>query len=343
MQRRLMSDTSSMQRRTLRIRMYAAIAILLLGGALALQTLVLENGVFSLSSILSLELPYIYAVEKSRTDEPEPTPMRNADELILFEPVDIEKDVDSSIKFEILSAPDIGEIDLKGTEPRILIYHTHATEAYTPTDKCKYKESTRWRTNDETRSVIAVGEELARILRETYGIAVLHDTTNHEPPKLSSAYSRSVKTMEKYRDEHPSITMYIDLHRDAYNTAGDKVNTDYCVINGERVARLMFVVGTGRGATGAGFGEMPDFAANYALAKRMTELLAEYDEKLVRKIRVKNGRYNQHISNKCLLVEVGHNANTLEEALAAMKYLAAAIAKCAGENTGVLGTMSLVP
>lgn len=95
--------------------MYAAIAILLLGGALALQTLVLENGVFSLSSILSLELPYIYAVEKSRTDEPEPTPMRNADELILFEPVDIEKDVDSSIKFEILSAPDIGEIDLKGT------------------------------------------------------------------------------------------------------------------------------------------------------------------------------------------------------------------------------------
>ena len=68
---------------------------------------------------------------------------------------------------------------------------------------------------------------------------------------------------------------------------------------------MMFVVGTGEGATGTGFGEKPDFAANYALAKRITEYLAGIDERLVRNIRVKTGRYNQHISDQCLLVEVG--------------------------------------
>ena len=223
--------------------------------------------------------------------------------------------------------------------PTVLIYHTHTTEAYTPTERFDYEETTRWRTDDNERNIVAVGEELARILWEDYGIYAIHDSTNHEPPKLSSSYSRSVKTMEMYREKYPSIELYIDVHRDAYNTSGDRENTDYAVICGERVARMMFVVGTGEGATGAGFGEMPDFESNYALAKRITEKLKKVDEGLVREIRVKKSRYNQHISDKCLFVEVGHNANTLEEALAAVKYLAAAIYECAAANE----VMELVP
>lgn len=50
----------------------------------------------------------------------------------------------------------------------------------------------------------------------------------------------------------------------------------------------------------------------------------------MRNIRVKTGRYNQHISDQCLLVEVGHNANTLEQALNAVEYLAEAIAQVGG-------------
>ena len=50
----------------------------------------------------------------------------------------------------------------------------------------------------------------------------------------------------------------------------------------------------------------------------------------MRDIRVKTGRYNQHISNQCLLIEVGHNSNTLDEALAAVEYFAAAVAECGG-------------
>lgn len=221
------------------------------------------------------------------------------------------------------------------TEPKILIYHTHTTEAYSQTERYQYAESGDWRTHDNTRNVVAVGEKLASLLREKYGIPVLHDTTDHEPPKLATSYSRSVVTMEQYREKYPSLEIYIDLHRDAYMPKGE--NTDYVIMDGERCARMMFVVGTGKGASGNGFSEMPDFDSNYALANTITEYLLKKNKRLMREIRVKTGRYNQHVAKQCLLVEVGHNANTLEEALHAVDYLAEAIAAV------VHGSVPLVP
>ena len=49
-------------------------------------------------------------------------------------------------------------------------------------------------------------------------------------------------------------------------------------------------------------------------------------EGICRPVLVKNGRYNQHLSTPSILVEVGHNKNTLTEALNAMPLLAQAIA-----------------
>ncbi|MBQ3160198.1 MAG: stage II sporulation protein P, partial [Clostridia bacterium] len=42
--------------------------------------------------------------------------------------------------------------------------------------------------------------------------------------------------------------------------------------------------------------------------------------------RIKTGRYNQHVGRLSLLVEVGHNANTLEQALNAVPALAECLA-----------------
>lgn len=219
-------------------------------------------------------------------------------------------------------------------QPQILIYHTHATEAYLQTEGQPYVESGKWRTRDPEHSVIAVGALLADTLRESYGLSVLHDTTNHEPPKLSTAYNRSLSTMLSYRTRYPSLRVYIDVHRDAYGTSGedDGQPKDYVVIDGRETARIMFVVGTGRGATGAGFDELPDFDANYAFAENVTTFLNEAYAGLTRDIRVKSGRYNQHVSTRCLLAEVGHNANTLEQALASVPYLAAAIDRALSES-----------
>ena len=42
-------------------------------------------------------------------------------------------------------------------------------------------------------------------------------------------------------------------------------------------------------------------------------------------VKIKTGRFNQHISTHAILVEVGNNKNTLTQALNAMPYLAQAI------------------
>ena len=290
-------------------------------GALWLQGRIYYGGELPLYHIMAgLQLPVLYGLPYEAPPEPEPSPSVGTD---------IAEGVGEGIRVELLSIAKAPMVDLTGTEPRILIYHTHTTEAYFKTPAHQYTDSGDWRTHENEHNIVAVGERLATLLQEKYGIAVLHDITDHEPPKLATSYSRSVKTMEKYRAEYPSITMYIDVHRDAYGN-NPKKPADFIVIDGKEVARLMFVVGTGEGATGTGYGEMPDFASNYALAKRITESLAQVNPGLVRNIRVKTGRYNQHISSQCLLVEVGHNANTLEQALNAVDYLAAAIAEAAG-------------
>lgn len=270
--------------------------------------------------LASLQLPLLYGLPYAPPPPPPAAPSVG---------VDIDAGVDEGIRIELLTIAEAPTVDLAGSAPKVLIYHTHTTEAYFQTPAYSYEPSGDSRTRENDKNIVAVGEKLATLLRDKYGIAVLHDITDHEPPKLATSYSRSVKTMEKYREQYPSITMYIDVHRDAYGSKPTE-NKDYIVIDGKEVARMMFVVGTGKGATGTGYGEMPDFTANYALAKRITETLAAVNPGLVRNIRVKTGRYNQHISNQCLLVEVGHNANTLEQALNAIDYLAAAIAECAG-------------
>lgn len=229
---------------------------------------------------------------------------------------------------ELVKLKEPEKLTLTGGAPTVLIYHTHATEAYRQTEDSQYEESGSFRTLDEEKNVVAVGEVLKDTLYEEYGIVAMHDTTNHEPPKLATAYSRSVKTMEKYRAEYPTIELYIDLHRDAYGKSESGAE-DYVTVDGVETARLMFVVGTGEGATGTGFDEMPDFEGNYALAEELTRRLNEIAPGITRSIRVKTGRYNQHIG-RCILAEIGHNANTLEQAKNAARLLARVIAEAAG-------------
>ena len=228
--------------------------------------------------------------------------------------------------FEIVAAfrhiPAINR--LRGEQPTILIYHTHTTEAYTKTEQNPYRESGAWRTKDDTKNVVAVGEALKEILERDYGFNVLHDTTDHEPPKLATSYERSLLTMQAYKDRYPSIVLYLDIHRDAYNA--EHAPTDFLTINGTETAKLMFVVGKGEK-----YAEKPYFASNCALAEKICAHLRAIDPKLARPIRIKPGRYNQHVAPNCLLVEVGHNANTLEQALAAMPHLAESISYAFGD------------
>ncbi len=304
--------------------------------ATALGTLALAA--FGLMKLLGPALPGSAGESVPPFSSPLPSPLPTETlPPIYLERADVDADVGRGVLLELLKLEErpSGQPDLSGSAPRLLIYHTHATEAYFPTDDSPYVETSAWRTDEAKKNVTAVGERLALILGEQYGISVLHDVTNHEPPKLSSAYGRSEVTMLKYKKEYPSLTMYLDLHRDSYGDNPGEVK-DFVVIDGKEVARIMFVVGTGEGATGTGFDEMPDFQANYALAKKLTDYLAGIHPGLVRNIRVKTSRYNQHVGDNCVLVEAGHNANTLEQAFNAMDYLAEAIAAVSAHDVETL-------
>lgn len=199
--------------------------------------------------------------------------------------------------------------------PQILIYHTHTTEAYTQTKENPYTQTSSFRTREQDKSVVAVGEALKKELEELYGYEVLHDTTDHEPPKLATAYQRSEQTMTAYKEKYPSLQIFIDLHRDASSDS-----TDYVLVNGQPAARIMCVVGQGEK-----YEVKPDFESNLALAQAFTDSLNRQWQGMGRKVRVKPGRYNQHLSSKSLLLEVGHNANTLEQALQAVPAIAKAL------------------
>lgn len=204
-------------------------------------------------------------------------------------------------------------IRLSGSGPKVLIYHTHTSEAYSDT------KDTDWRTDDTEKNIIAVGKALAEALTE-YGIEVIHDETDHEKPDLPASYTRSLVTMEQYKKKYPSIELFIEVHRDA------RVDNETVVIDGKKAAQLLFVVGTGEKAD-----EKPDYKGNFALAKAVFEQLSAVHPDLVRPIRVKAGRYNQHAGHS-LFVEVGNNMNTLEEALNATQHLAEAIEKVAQKD-----------
>ena len=207
-------------------------------------------------------------------------------------------------------------------DQRILIYHSHTWEAYTQVEDAPYIPTEKWRTKDNSANVVAVGKALASALM-AIGYTVVHDETAFEPPDLTNAYQRSLTMLETRQERGESYELYIDLHRDAFdnpNAIRQTVN-----IGGEDVARFMMLIGKGTGQTGAGYAIKPNWEANYAIAEALTQSLNSQCEQLCRAVKVKTGRFNQHVADCCVLIECGNNHNTLEQVLRGVPYLAQAM------------------
>lgn len=197
----------------------------------------------------------------------------------------------------------------------VLIYHTHTHEAYEQVQEDPYVALEAWRTADADHSVLRVGAALADSLRGL-GFEVIHDTTDHENDALSTAYTRSLKTLEGY---DRAFDLYIDLHRDAWCQGMQKRYTD---ASGGALAQPMVLIGNGNG-----FEVKPHYAENLAFARALTDHInAEYPG-LCKDVLVKDGRYNQHIGIFAVLIEFGHNKNTLREALNTAPIVAKAISE----------------
>ena len=104
----------------------------------------------------------------------------------------------------------------KADGPKVLIVHTHTSEAYTPEPGWEYESSDPLRTGDAEHSVVRLGTRVAELLN-AHGIETLHDTALNDYPSYNGAYERMRQTIEGYLAQYPSIEMVLDLHRDAAN------------------------------------------------------------------------------------------------------------------------------
>lgn len=195
----------------------------------------------------------------------------------------------------------------EGTQ--ILIVHTHGTEAYSRTADDLYEESDPYRTTDTAYSVVHVGDVLQEEL-EAYGLTVLHDRELYDYPSYTGSYNRSGAAVEGYLTEENGIALVIDLHRDAIGSDEVVYRTCAAVTGTETsAAQVMFVVGTGENGL-----EHPLWRENLKLALAMQSAVEMATPGLMRPIHLVPERYNQHLTTGSLIVEVGTNGNTLEEA-----------------------------
>jgi stage II sporulation protein P len=225
--------------------------------------------------------------------------------IIIDENEHSDTDVSDEITIDVQDYP-----ITKYENPTVLIYHTHTREAYTPEYAGQYAACGTFRTDDERYSVCAVGQKLADQLSGQYGFTVIHDTTMNETTPFAKSYDKSLETVLKDIKENPNIDVFIDVHRDSI---GDAAYAQSQVIekDGKRYAKVMFVVGRGDDYKGA---EAPDWQSNYALAQAITEKINAIMPGLAKAPMVKTKRYNQHLSDKCMLIEVGYDANSITEA-----------------------------
>lgn len=187
------------------------------------------------------------------------------------------------------------------------IYCTHTTESYIPTYGVAKASGER---GGIYNVALALKDSLAK-----RGIPAVVSDTIHDYPDWQMSYSNSLDTMEAMKKKYPGMEFFIDVHRDAIGS-DDPLTT---VIDGQEVTRLMLVVGSNQRAN------HPNWEQNLAFARKIGNALESGAPGILRSVRVQSGRYNQHLSPKAILVEVGCSNSSLEQAENGVDYLAEAI------------------
>lgn len=203
---------------------------------------------------------------------------------------------------EIPKPQGIDKINVDREKPYILIYHTHGTEAYLPIKNNTYH------TTDKTYNVLTIGEIIGKVLTER-GHKVRHIETYHDYPSYTGSYSRSLTTANTKLKEEPNLKIVLDVHRDGVpenasykNKALENMKT---TINEKEVATFSMVIGP----------ETPNKDQVLNFAKYIKEVSDSMYPGLCTGIIVKpKGKFNQFLSDHYVLLEVGSNLNTIDEA-----------------------------
>ncbi|RYG74616.1 stage II sporulation protein P [Lentibacillus lipolyticus] len=221
-------------------------------------------------------------------------------------PPDFEKLLEEESKDD-QTKPDNETVPSK-TDASVFIYHSHAWEAFLPLMDDTDKKPSEASSINKKENIIKVGSMLTQQLKKR-GIDAVHDKTNvtaslHERGwDYNDSYKFSRQTVQEVSASNDSISYYIDVHRDA-----QRKDATTATINGEKYAKLYFIVGTGH----------KNYKENLAFAKKLSQMLNEKYPGLSKGIFKKsksegNGIYNQDLSERSILVEFGGVDNTQKE------------------------------
>ncbi len=214
-------------------------------------------------------------------------------------------------------------VQLKGDgTPEILIYHTHTSEAYSQSYTGFYYTDMDTRTEDASQSVVAAGEALKEAL-EAMGFGVIHDVTVNDT-LYNGSYSRSWEVLQKNLEQHPSIQVTIDVHRDSMTTDNGVKYKPTVTIDGRKAAQVMLIAGCD---ADGGWGDFPRWEENLRLALRVQQQLQELFPGLARPLNFSNSKYNMNATPGSMLVEVGTEVNTVTEARYAGKLVGQAVGR----------------
>ena len=213
-------------------------------------------------------------------------------------------------------------IDTSVEGPVVLIVHAHSREMFV--DSNPY---------DLMTGVVGVGRHLAEILSREHGLAVMHYTAQFDVledgrPMRDGSYERLEPVVRRILAENPSIQVIIDLHRDGVR---EHVAPMVTYIDGQRTARIMFVNGLSRRlrndvATDLAHLPNPNQRANLAFTLQLQFAANQMYPGFARRAYLLPFRYSLHMAPKSILLEVGAQNNTLQEALNAMPHVANVIA-----------------
>ena len=219
---------------------------------------------------------------------------------------------DNKENISVASSEYKNDIRLTKEDPTMLIYHSHAGETYSDSPEGNYHSQ-----NNRDKSVLEVGTLLTEQLSQK-GWGVAHSTKYHDYPDFTKSYASSLETVKSMLNNHKNINIAIDLHRDGrdLNTDADiqkeheRMSTTY---KGEKVAKFFFVVGM----------KNPNLQEVKSLAEDITKFAkSKYPELVLPVVEHKYGKFNQYMTENHMLIEIGSNGTSSEEAKASVKYIA---------------------
>ena len=212
----------------------------------------------------------------------------------------------------VVSSEYKNNIRLTKDNPTMLIYHTHAGETYLDSPEGNYHSQ-----NNKDKSVIEIGTLLTEQLNKK-GWGIAHSTKYHDYPQFTKSYVNSLETVKSMLNNYKSINIALDLHRDGRDLKteddikkeSERMTTTY---KGEKVAKFFFVVGM----------KNENINEVQSLAEDITKFAqSKYPELVLPIVKKQYGKFNQYMAKNHMLIEIGSNGTTSEEAKASVKYVA---------------------